>query len=150
MTLSRGEFTLSWDPAAQQAERIHAYLTQSYWAEGISLALVKKSLEHSLCFGVFTGGEQIGLSRVITDRATYMYLCDVYVLEVYRGQGLAGWMMEAILAHPDMQGLRRFSLATRDAHKLYARYGFTPLSKPESMMEMLRPGLYKNKTVPQP
>jgi GNAT superfamily N-acetyltransferase len=150
MTLSRGEFTLSWDPAAQQAERIHAYLTQSYWAEGISLALVKKSLEHSLCFGVFTGGEQVGLSRVITDRATYMYLCDVYVLEAYRGRGLAGWMMEAILAHPDMKGLRRFSLATRDAHKLYARYGFTPLSKPESMMEMLRPGLYKNKTAPQP
>jgi GNAT superfamily N-acetyltransferase len=150
MTLSRGEFTLSWDPAAQQAERIHAYLTQSYWAEGISLALVKKSLEHSLCFGVFTGGEQVGLSRVITDRATYMYLCDVYVLEAHRGRGLAGWMMEAILAHPDMKGLRRFSLATRDAHKLYARYGFTPLSKPESMMEMLRPGLYKNKTAPQP
>ncbi len=149
MTLSRGEFILSWDPAAQQAERIHAYLTQSYWAEGIPLALVKKSLEHSLCFGVFTQGEQIALSRVITDRATYMYLCDVYVLEPYRGQGLAGWMMEAILAHPDLQGLRRFSLATRDAHKLYARYGFTPLSKPESMMEMLRPALYKKPATPR-
>jgi GNAT superfamily N-acetyltransferase len=143
MTLSRGEFTLSCDPAAQQPERIHAYLTQSYWAEGISLALVKKSLEHSLCFGVFTGGEQIGLARVITDRATYAYLCDLYILEAYRGRGLATWLMESILAHPELQGLRRFALATRDAHKLYERHGFTPVAKPQALMERHRPGLYK-------
>jgi len=143
MTLSRGEFTLSWDPAAQQPERIHAYLTQSYWAEGIPLALVRKSMEHSLCFGVFANGEQIGFARVVTDRATYAWLADVYVLEAYRGRGLASWLLEAVLAHPELQGLRRFALATRDAHKLYERFGFTPLTKPESGMEIRRPGLYK-------
>jgi GNAT superfamily N-acetyltransferase len=143
MNLTRGEFTLSCDAAAQQAERIHAYLTQSYWAEGIPLALVKKSLEHSLCFGVFTGGDQIGLARVITDRATYAYLCDVYILEPYRGRGLATWLIESILAHPELQGLRRFALATRDAHKFYERHGFTPVAKPQALMERHRPGLYK-------
>ncbi|HEY5079114.1 MAG TPA: GNAT family N-acetyltransferase [Opitutaceae bacterium] len=140
--MSRSGYTISWDRAAQQADRIHAYLTRSYWCEGIPLSTVKRSIEGSLCIGVFTKGEQVGFARVITDSATFAYLCDVYVLEDHRGKGLATWMLEEILAYPALQGLRRFTLATRDAHALYARHGFKPLSRPESFMEIRRPDLY--------
>jgi GNAT superfamily N-acetyltransferase len=144
MKLTRGEFILSCDPADQQPERIHAYLTRSYWAEGISLELVKKSLPNSLCFGLFHRGDQVGLARIITDKATFAYLCDVYVLEEFRGRGLAHWLMESVMAHPDLQGLRRFTLATRDAHTIYADFGFKPPANPDNLMEIVRPGLYLN------
>jgi GNAT superfamily N-acetyltransferase len=140
-SIRRGEFTLTWDPAEQRPEDIHAFLTRCYWAAGIPLETVRRSMGHSLCFGILTGGRQVGFSRVVTDRTTFAYLCDVYVLEEYRGRGLASWMLETVLAHPDLQGLRRFCLATRDAHTLYARFGFTALAKPESYMEIKRKDL---------
>ncbi len=141
----RGDYTLSLSAADQQPEAIHAYLTRSYWAEGIPLSAVVRSMGHSLCVGVFHGGEQVAFARVVSDFTTFAYLCDVYVLEGHRGRGLASWMLEAIDAHPDLQGLRRFMLATRDAHKLYAKHGFTPVKKPESLMEILRtPGFRRS------
>ena len=114
---------------------VHAYLSTSYWAAGISRDLVARSVAHSLCFGLFTGAKQIGFARVVTDAATFAYLADVYVLEDYRGQGLGKWLMETIVSHPDVQGLRRWLLATRDAHGLYAQYGFVPLDNPDGFMQ---------------
>lgn len=143
---SRSGYSISWERSAQQAERIHAYLTRSYWCEGIPLSVVQRSIEGSLCIGVFAKGEQVGFARVITDSATFAYLCDVYVLEEHRGRGLASWMLEEILAYPPLQGLRRFTLATRDAHGLYARHGFKPLDKPESFMEIRWRDVYARKT----
>jgi GNAT superfamily N-acetyltransferase len=143
MKETRGEFTLSTEPGDQQPERIHAYLTRSYWAEGISLELVQRSVANSLCFGLFRGGDQIGLARVVTDKATFAYLCDVYVLEEYRGRGLAQWMIGSILSFPELQGLRRFMLATRDAHTLYTRFGFNPPDHPESLLEIRKSGMYR-------
>jgi GNAT superfamily N-acetyltransferase len=142
MKKARGEFTLSSDREKQQPERIHAYLTRSYWAEGIPLPVVRRSIEGSLCFGIFTKGEQIAFARVVTDSSTFAYLCDVFVLEKFRGRGLAKWMMDEVVAHPKLQGLRRFTLATRDAHSLYARYGFAPLARPQSFMEILKRDIY--------
>jgi len=138
----RDGFTVSTDPARLDVDAIHAYLTRSYWADGISRELVQRSIENSLCFGLFDGTRQVGFARVITDRATFAYLCDVYVLEEQRGAGLGKWLMDAVMSHPDVRGLRRWMLMTRDAHGLYAQHGFTPLAKPESAMEIARPGLY--------
>jgi GNAT superfamily N-acetyltransferase len=139
---SRGGYTLSCVRSAQQPARIHAYLTRSYWAEGIPLSLVKRSIKGSLCFGIFVEGKQVAFARVITDSCTFAYLCDVYVLEGHRGKGLAGWMLDEILAHPRLQRLRRFTLATRDAHSLYARHGFVPLARPQAFMEIHKRDLY--------
>ena len=99
---------------------MHAFLSRSFWAEGIPRETVAKAVANSLCFGLFDGTSQVGLARVVTDRATFGYLCDVYVLETHRGQGLGKWLIETVMAHPDLQGLRRFQLVTRDAHGLYA------------------------------
>ena len=148
MKKARGELTLSHEREDQQPERIHAYLTRSYWSEGIPLSVVRRSIEGSLCFGIFTNGEQIAFARVVTDSATFAYLCDLYVLEEFRGRGLAKWMMEEIIAHPQLQGLRRFTLATRDAHSLYARYGFAPLARPQSVMEILKRDTYLKRDAP--
>jgi GNAT superfamily N-acetyltransferase len=137
-------FSISTDPAQMDVDAVHAYLTRSYWAEGIPRAVVAKSIEGSLCFGLFEGSRQIGFARVITDRATFAYLCDVYVLEEYRGRGLGKKLMKEVCAHPDLQGLRRFVLATRDAHGLYNQFEFTPLKYPSRYMEIARPGIYKN------
>lgn len=140
--VERGEFRISTDPRQLDVAGIHAYLTRSYWAAGVPLTVVQRSIDGSLCFGLYRGPAQIGFARVVTDRATFGYLADVYVLEEYRGRGLARWLMEVIMAHPDLQGLRRFSLATRDAHGLYRRFGFTDLSRAEYQMEILRPDIY--------
>ncbi len=139
----RGRFRISTDPADLDVDAIHRWLRQSYWAEGIPRAVVARSLAGSLCFGLYEDDLQIGLARVITDRATFAYLCDVYVLEEYRGRGLGRWLMESVMAHPDLAGLRRFSLVTRDAHALYAPLGFTPLAQPDRHMEIARPGMYR-------
>jgi GNAT superfamily N-acetyltransferase len=136
-------FLISTDHARLDISAIHAYLSRSYWAEGIPIETVAKSASESLCFGLFEESKQIGLARVITDKATFAYLCDVYVLEQYQGQGLGKWLMESVMAHPDLQGLRRFVLATRDAHGLYAQFGFTALQNPARHMEIVRPGIYK-------
>src|SRR4026208_1980405 len=115
---TRGTFSISTDPARIDIAAIHAYLSRSYSAEGRPIEIVKKSIESSLCFNLWGNDRQIGFARVVTDRATYAYLCDVYVLEDYQGKGLGTWLMETVCAHPDLQMLRRFSLATRDAHGL--------------------------------
>jgi len=111
---------------------------------------VERSLRNSLCFGLYEGKSQIGFARVISDFATYAYLADVYVLEKYRGQGLAKWLMECIQQHPELEGLRRWSLVTRDAHGLYEQFGFTPLAKPEGYMERVVPDIYKQSAAGSP
>jgi len=141
----RDGFTVSTDPGRLDVHAIHAFLVTSYWAEGIPREVLERALRHSLCFGLYDGGgRQIGLARAITDAATYAYLCDVYVLPEWRGRGLGAWMMGCVMAHPDLQGLRRFSLVTRDAHELYRPFGFTEIAAPGRHMEIVRPGIYKS------
>jgi len=133
------DYRISDDQEEMDVDAIHAYLTRSYWAEGITRDVVVKSLRSSLCFGVFLGSEQVGFARAVTDRATYAYLADVYVLEGHRGHGVGKRLVAAVLAHPDLRGLRRIQLRTRDAHDLYRMFGFTAEARPESLMELTRP-----------
>ena len=143
-TYRRGRFEVSTDPNQISADFVHDWLsTESYWAENIPREVVDRALKHSLCFGLYDGARQIGLARVITDRATYAYLCDVFVHEVYRGQGLGQWLIECVLADPDLQGLRRFMLSTVSGHKLYERLGFSFAAKPENLMEIHCPNVYQ-------
>jgi GNAT superfamily N-acetyltransferase len=139
----RSGYIISTDKARLDVAAIHAYLTRSYWSPGIPKAVVEKAIAGSLCFGLFSEqGNQVGFARAITDGASFAYLADVYVLEEHRGKGLGKWMVETILAHPSLQGLRRILLATRDAHELYARFGFEPLATPESFMSIHQPNVY--------
>jgi GNAT superfamily N-acetyltransferase len=131
----RGGFSISTDPADFDISAIHTYLSTSYWAAGIPKETVARSIANSLCFGVFNGDAQIGFARVITDQATFAYVGDVYILDAFQGRGLGTWLMQTIIAHPDLQGLRRWSLVTRDAHGLYARFGFNALKEPAGYME---------------
>lgn len=137
-----GRYEVSDDPARLDVDAVHAYLARSDWAEGIPRETVERALDGSLCFGLYAGAEQVGLARVVTDRATFAYLCDVYVLEAHRGQKLAVWLMECVMAHPDVQGLRRWMLATHDAHGLYRRFGFHGPERPDRLMELKRPAAY--------
>lgn len=132
----RGGFCVSTDRSRLDAGLVHHYLSAvSYWAQDRSLATVVKSIEHSLCFGLYDGGGQVGFARVVTDRATFAWLCDVFVLESHRGKGLGKWLVECVVAHPDLSGLKLFLLATRDAHSLYRKYGgFEDLPHPEKWM----------------
>lgn len=139
----RDEFIVSSDPAAVDLDAVHAYLRTSYWAEDVPRDVVARAVANSIPFSVLHGTRQVGFARVITDRATFAYLSDVYILERYRGKGLARRLMDAIMAHPDLQGLRRFSLTTRDAEGLYRQYGFTELSNPARHLEIFRPGMYR-------
>jgi N-acetylglutamate synthase-like GNAT family acetyltransferase len=129
-------YDISTDPSRLDLEAIHAYLARSYWSPGIPKALVARAIANSLCFGVYRDGAQVGFARVITDRASFAYLADVYVLEAHRGQGVSKRLVAEVLAHPDLQGLRRFLLATADAHGLYAQFGFRELARPGNMMEL--------------
>ena len=132
------------DPAKANVGAIHQYLSRdSYWAENISLETVRRSLQNSLCFSVYANEKQIGFARIITDKATFAYLCDVYILEEFRGNGLSKWLMECVQNHPDLQHLRRFMLATKDAHGLYAQFGFKPTAAPERLMEIVNRNVYK-------
>jgi GNAT superfamily N-acetyltransferase len=142
-TFEREGYLISTDPAQFDLDAIHAYLVRAYWCQGIPRETMERAIANSLCFALFRGKAQIGFARVVTDSATYAYLCDVYVLEEYRDKGLGKWLMECVMGHPALQGLRRFSLATRDAHGLYRQFGFRELSKPESKMEILRPDIYR-------
>lgn len=147
LEVTRGEYTISTDRARIDVPAVHAFLSQSYWSPGIPEDVVRRAIAGAICFGIYHaraagGHEQVGFARVITDRATYAYLSDVYVLEAHRGRGLATWMMEVIMAHPALQGLRRFALSTRDAHALYAKFGFTVVANPERQMEILRRTIY--------
>ncbi len=140
---SREGVTISTDPDRLDRPLIHEFLEASYWGKGIPREIVDRSIEGALCFGLYEDGRQVGFARVITDRATFAYLADVFVLESHRGRGLAAWLMETILAHPALQGLRRWMLLTRDAHPLYRKVGFTELAHPERVMEMTFPEIYE-------
>jgi len=134
---------ISTDPMEMDVPLIHWFLSEhSKWARGISLELVKKSIGNSLCFGGFLGAQQVAFARVITDRATFAYLGDVFVLPEYRSRGYSKVLMAAVMAHPELQGLRRFTLVTLDAHGLYAQFGFAAPSRPERMMERYVPDIY--------
>jgi GNAT superfamily N-acetyltransferase len=132
----RDGFTVSCDPARIDAALVADFLGGSYWAAGIPLETVRRSIAGSLCCALLDGARQIGFARAITDRATIAYLADVFVLPEYRGRGLGKWLVECVLAHPELKGLRRWVLVTRDAHELYRRVGFQPLARPEFFMEL--------------
>jgi GNAT superfamily N-acetyltransferase len=140
---TRDDLTVSDDPARLDLDVIHGFLTRSYWAAGIPRETVARALAHSLNFGLYQAGAQIGLARFVTDRATFAWLADVFVLEPHRGRGHASWLVRTALAHPDLAGLRRMMLATRDKHALYARFGFAPLARPERLMEKHDPDVYQ-------
>jgi GNAT superfamily N-acetyltransferase len=142
--MQREGFAITTETSFFNVDFVHAFLSKSYWAENIPLETVQRSIDNSLCFGVFHLGRQIGFARVISDKTTFAYLADVFIDEAYRGQGLSKWLMEEIMAHPDLQGLRRMMLATRDAHGLYAQFGFEPLTFTDRWMQIHKPGIYKN------
>lgn len=145
---TKGNYYISTDKQKIDVASVFNYLSnESYWAKGIPLSTLRKSIENSLCFGIYEvkSNKQVGFARVITDFATFGYLADVFVLAEHRGKGLSKWLMEFILKHPDLQGLRRFSLATRDAHGLYKQYGFKNMDNPENFMEIRVTDIYLKK-----
>jgi GNAT superfamily N-acetyltransferase len=139
----RDDYTITTDPERLDVDVIHRFLhDESYWAKGIPRDRVERSIAGSICFGLYSAPapareprEQVGYARVVSDRATFAYLCDVFVLQAHRGRGLGKWLIEVVSAHPDLQGLRRWLLGTKDAHALYAQHGFTPLASPARFME---------------
>jgi len=142
MELPEG-YAISTDPARLDLEVIHGFLAQSYWAKSIPKALVECTIRNSLCWGVYHATGQVGFARLITDKATFAYLCDVFILPEHRGKGLSKALVAAVLAHPDLQGLRRWMLVTADAQKLYEAFGFQAVAKPERYMEIHRPDIYR-------
>ena len=144
VVMEMGRFLISTDRSKLDVEVIHRFLTRSYWAEGIPRETVMRSIENSLCFGVYDNARQIGFARVISDFATYAYVADVFILEPYRERGLGKELMASIIAHPDLQGLRRWSLGTRDAQGLYAQFGFKPVvnTLARTVMEIADPEIY--------
>ena len=143
MEWRQGQYTVSCDPAKLDVAAIARFLSSSYWATGIPAETVARSLENSLCFSLLDRDQQIGFARVISDFATIGYLNDVFVLSEHRGVGLGKWLMECVMSHPELQGLRRWILATRDAHSLYSRFGFASLKKPEIFMERHDADVYR-------
>lgn len=131
----RNGYTISTDKKSLNIGVIHTFLDTSYWAAGRSVETIRRSIENSIAFGIYKGDEQVGFARVITDYATFAWIADVFVLESHRGQGLSKWLMEVIISHPELQGFRRWVLATKDAHDLYRKFGFTELTRPERWME---------------
>ncbi|MDO6680115.1 GNAT family N-acetyltransferase [Shewanella sp. 4_MG-2023] len=137
-------YVISTDQNKLDISVIHGFISQSYWAKGMPITVLTKAIEHSLCFGVFTDeDQQVGFARLITDRATFAYLADVFITDQHRGIGLSKLLIETVISHPDIQGLRRMMLATRDAHGLYAQYGFLPIDNPEILMQIWRPNIYQ-------
>ena len=143
MEWTKDEFEITNDPSRIDVHYVHHFLSRTYWAEGIPLETVQRSIDNALCFSVVYLNHQVGFARVITDKATFAYLADVFIDPHFRGRGLSKWLVSVILEHPHLQGLRRFMLATRDAHGLYSQFGFTPLTTPENWMQIHRPGIYK-------
>jgi GNAT superfamily N-acetyltransferase len=141
----RGEYLISTDQARLDIGVIHDYLANSsYWAQGRPLGVVRRSIEYSLAFGLYRGSRLVGFARVITDYATFAWLADVFVLDQFRGQGLGKWLVDVILSHPELQGFRRWVLATKDAHELYRRVGFIELARPERWMERPDPNMQES------
>jgi len=135
----KNNFTISTDPARLNLNAICDFLTRAYWAKGRPRERTERAFANSLVFGLYDGEKQIGLARVVSDYAVFAYLCDVFIHEDYRGHELGKWLIETVMNHPDLQGLRRWTLATRDAHGLYSQFGWEPLGNPDSWMEILRP-----------
>ena len=143
MELQNGEFTISTDKSRLQFDVIQSFLeNDSYWAQSRTFEQTRTAIEHSICFGVYHDDKQIGFARVVSDQATFAYVGDVFIVNEYRGRGLSKWLMETIIAHPDLQGLRRWVLATRDAHGLYEKTGFGQLVHPDRWMELTAPDAY--------
>lgn len=145
MEWTRGEFVISTDRNRLDRTAIHAFLVGSYWSPGIPRDVVDRAIENSLCFGVYDRAAQVGFARVITDSATFAYVSDVFVLESHRGRGLSRWLMEVLMAHPDLRNLRRWMLATADAQGLYEKFGFRSPAKPERLMEIVNADVYRRK-----
>jgi len=143
MDFYKGDYHISTNKEKLDIPFIHRFLSHSYWAEDIPVDMVKRSIDGSMNFGVYNGSRQIGFARVITDHATFGYLADVFIDENYRGLGLSKWLMQTIMAHPQLQGFLSWQLATRDAHGLYAQFGFKPLENPERIMRIVVPDIYK-------
>jgi len=141
--IQHDEYEISTDPERLDVTSIHAFLTQSYWSPGIPRSVVERAISNSLCFGLYLRAEQVGFARVVTDKATFAYLADVFILNAHRGKGLSKWLMQVIMEHKDLQGLRRFMLATKDAHGLYKQFEFNALANPSLMMEILKPDVYR-------
>jgi GNAT superfamily N-acetyltransferase len=135
----RENFTISTDPARLDMDAIVDFLTRAYWAKGRPRERTERAIANSLVFGLYDSDKQIGLARVVTDYSVFAYLCDVFIHEAYRAHGLGKWLMETVHSHPDLQGLRRWTLATRDAHDLYRQFGWEALANPTSWMEMFHP-----------
>lgn len=145
MQITENDFLFSDQKELLQIDAIHSYLSkESYWAKNIPLDIVKRSIDNSLCFGIYKKGEQIGFARWVTDKATFGWLCDVYISTAYRGLGLSKKLMAFMIFHPDLQGLRRYQLATLDAHRLYEQYGFKALENPNRQMGIVLPNPYQN------
>jgi GNAT superfamily N-acetyltransferase len=133
----RDGYVVSSDPARLDAAAIHSFLRSAYWSPGVPLEVVERSIAHSLPFGLYdAAGAQVGFARAVTDRAAFAYLADIYVLPAHRGRGLGVWLVECVLAHPALHGLRRIMLATIDAHSLYERFGFRQVAHPERDLEL--------------
>jgi len=143
-SIEKNNYLISTDKSKIDIDYVHGFLSQSYWSPGVPMQVVKKAMKGSLCFGVYYNDTQIGYARMVTDKATFAYLADVFIDEDHRGKGLAKWLVEMILAHPQLQGLRRILLATKDAHKLYEQCGFTSINNPERYM-VYNPTGYKSK-----
>ena len=135
----RENFTISTDPARLDLDAIVDMLTRAYWAQGRPRERTERAIRNSLVFGVYAGDKQIGVARVVSDYAVFAYLCDVFIHEEYRAHGIGKWLMQTIHSHPDLQGLRRWTLVTRDAHRLYSQFGWKPLDNPSTWMEILIP-----------
>lgn len=148
---ANGPYRVTTDPARVDFEVVHGFLSQSYWATNIPRETMAKAIAGSLCFSLLKDDRQIGFARVVTDRATFGYLADVFVLEEHRGAGLGTWFMKVVFAHPDLQGLRRFQLVTRDAHGLYRKFGFETPQNPDRLMEIVKRAadLYGGKSLPR-
>jgi GNAT superfamily N-acetyltransferase len=137
-------YEISHDPARLDIDVIHTFLSEeSYWSKGIPRDVVERAIAHSLCFGMYKDGAQVGFARVVSDHATFALLADVFVLDGHRGKGLSKWLMQVVVAHPDLQGLRRLLLLTSDAHELYRKFGFTEIGNAWRFMEVLRPDIYE-------
>ena len=143
MEWTKEDFTITTDKGKIDVDYVHWFLSHSYWAEGIPKETVEKSIEGALCFSVVYLNHQVGFARVVTDKATFAYLDDVFIDENFRGRGLSKWLMEVIMSYPGLQGLRRFILATRDAHKLYSQFGFAALTHTDRWMQIHNPDVYK-------
>ncbi|MEO6349948.1 MAG: GNAT family N-acetyltransferase [Candidatus Limnocylindrales bacterium] len=142
----RGDFEISTDPARVDLPTVHRFLNEeAYWSPGVPLDVVRRAIDASIVFGVYrvAGGEQAGFARVVSDKATFAWICDVFILDEFRGHGLGKWLMATIAGHPDLHGLRRWMLATRDAHTLYEKSGFTALHDATRFMEKWDPEIYR-------